>query len=135
MPQHQKQAAARGSSKAEFCACCAIPGGATNVLCRSIWSGATKGTCHTTKSKMQSLLGLGTQWRDKVGLSRQWCWRDRSLLPRHSEWRDQRDLPRHQVKNAVPTGLGHTMARQSRLVAPVVLARQIPSAAPLCAQA
>ena len=27
--------------------------------------------------KMQSLLGLGTQWRDRVGLSRQHHWRDR----------------------------------------------------------
>jgi len=40
------------------------------------------------------------------------------------EWRNQRELPRHQVKNAVLTGLGHTMARQRASVAPVVLARQ-----------
>jgi len=83
MPQHQKQAAARGSSKAEFCACRAIPGGATNVLCRAIWSGATKGTCHATKSKMQSLLGLGTQWHGRRDLSRQHHWRDKPTLSRH----------------------------------------------------
>jgi len=44
-PQHQKQAAARDNSKAEFCSC------------RAISSGATKGTCHASKSKMQALLG------------------------------------------------------------------------------
>jgi len=46
-PQHQKQAAARVNSKAEFCSC------------RAISSGATKGTCRANKSKMQSLLVLG----------------------------------------------------------------------------
>ena len=45
-------------------------------------------------------------------LSRHSGWRDKATLSRHWEWRDQRELPRHQVKNAVLTGLGHTMARQ-----------------------
>jgi len=51
-------------------------------------------------------------------------WQNKVTLSRHWEWRDQRELPRHQVKNAVLTGLGHTMARQRASVAPVVLARQ-----------
>ena len=75
---------------------------------------------------MQSLLGLGTQWRGRVGLSHHSGWRYKATLLRYLEWHDQRELPRHPVKNAVLTGLGHTMARQSRLVAPTPLARQMP---------
>jgi len=52
-------------------------------------------------------------------------------MSRHWEWRDQKDLPRHQMKNAVFTGLGHTMAQQSRLVAPLRVALQSHSAVPL----
>ena len=80
-----KQHAARGSSKAEqqgsqlaeFCACRATPGGATKLLCRAIGSGATKGSCHATKLKNAVLTGLGTQWRDRGHMSRQWCWHDK----------------------------------------------------------
>jgi len=67
-------------------------------------------------------------------LSRHSGWRYKRTLSRHSEWRDQSDLPRHQVKNAVPTGLGHTMARQKGSVAPTPLARQAYFVAPLLAQ-
>ena len=59
-------------------------------------------------------------------MSRQFRWRYKANLSRHWEWRDQNDLPRHQVQNSVLTGLGHTMARQSGLVAPTPLARQMP---------
>ena len=79
----QREGAARQSRKvAEFCACRATPGGATKLLCRAIGSGATKGSCHATKWKMQSLLGLGTQWRDSGHLSCQWCWRDKPTAQR-----------------------------------------------------
>jgi len=48
--KHQREAAARQSSKVvKFCSCHAIPGGATNLHCRAIGSGATKGTCHAAK--------------------------------------------------------------------------------------
>jgi hypothetical protein len=93
MPQHQKQAAARGSSEAE-------PQGSQILF-----------------------------------LSRHSRWRYRPTLSCHWYWRDQSDMPCHQVKNAVFIGLGHTLARQHRFVAPVVLARQIPSVAPMCGQA
>ena len=59
-------------------------------------------------------------------LSRHSGWRYKATLSHHWEWCDQREVPRHQVKNAVLTGLGHTMARQSSVVAPTLLARQMP---------
>ena len=67
-------------------------------------------------------------------LSRHPGWRDKATLSRHWEWRDQRELPRHQVKNAVLTGLRQTMARQSRIVAPIPLARQMPCGPPVWAR-
>ena len=70
--QQQKQGRA-----AEFCACRASSGGATKLICRATGSGATKTTCHATKCKIQCLLVLDTQWRDRVGLSRQHHWLDR----------------------------------------------------------
>ena len=39
-----------------------------------------KGAATPPSEKMQSLLGLGTQWRDSGHLSRQWCWRDKPTL-------------------------------------------------------
>jgi len=68
-------------------------------------------------------------------LSRHSGWRYKHTLSRHLEWRDQRDLPRHQVKNAVLTGLGHTMAQPKGSVAPTPLARQTYFVAPLYALA
>ena len=112
MPQHEKQAAARGNSKAEFCSC------------RAISSGATKGTCHASKSKMQALLGLGIQWRDKVGLSRKWCWRDRSLLPRHCVPKPSKDCIFDLVAWQIALVAPLRMARQSMFVAPPWMARQ-----------
>ena len=121
MPQHQKQVAARGNSKAEFCSC------------RAISSGATKGTCHASKSKMQALLGLGIQWRDKVGLSRQACWRDRSLLPRHCVPKPSRDCIFDLVAWQIALVAPLRMARQSTFVAPPGMARQAHnSASQLC---
>ena len=61
----------------EFYDCRATAGGATKLICRATGSGATKTTCHATKCKIQCLLVLDTQWRDRVGLSRQHHWRDR----------------------------------------------------------
>ena len=117
-PQHQKQAAARGSSEAEFCACRAIPGGTTKLCPRA------------TAGEMQPFLGCGKTWRGRKGLPRQQGWCDNPSLSRQWEWRDQRNLPRNQVKNAVLSGLWHSMARQCGFVAPTTLARQAYSVAP-----
>jgi len=39
-----------------------------------------KGPATPPSEKIQSLLGLGTQWRVSGHLSRQWCWRDKPTL-------------------------------------------------------
>ena len=113
----------------EFCARRATPGGATSLLCRAIGSGATKGTCHATKWKMQSLLGLGAQWCGRGDLSRQWCWRDRSPLSRHCVPKPSKDCIFHLVAWQVPLVAPLPMARQSRHVAPPGVARQAQNSA------
>ena len=77
-----------------------------------------KGAATPPSEKMQSLLGLATQWRDRVGLSRQWCWRDRCPLPRHCVPKPSKDC------------IFHLVAWQVFLVAPLPVARQISFVAP-----
>ena len=79
--------------------------------------------------KMQSLLGLGTQWRDSGHLSRQWCWRDKPTLSRHCVPKPSKDCIFHLVAWQVLLVAPLPVARHSSFVAPPGVARQAQNSA------